>query len=924
MEDRELDELKDGVKNIAGGTLKTVLTPVLLLIGIAILVLSLIIGMFFSPALALKEAGKSLYAALFNNGDEETIDLDEMEEYWYDPANVKEHLDEFFDAMSVINDGVLYVTKDNFELILDKAIAYRESVREVDNTYRYYQHHYKVVITYQGPKAITTGSDDDSSGSTDDTTDDSSTTDNDTTETTAAVCIPDKALCFSETVDETSLQQIDNQSVFDISLTLPKPVRWFCSLFEPTIVYADEITLSVVAEGEDTTTGDSDADSSDGFLMWPLPEDYKKITSKYGPRNAPVEGASTFHRGIDISCPVGTQVYAAEAGTVITADDGWHGGGGTTIFIDHGNGYYTCYMHLSELKVSVGDVVTKGQLIALSGNTGRSSGPHLHFGVYSGGSSKEFAVNPSLYFDGSYNLTGPNDGMVDDGRYDSPAYKNDTPISIAPAPEPEVKDITNGDPYVVDGITYQDVTTYEITDYEDKMQIGHWHNTSLESETLFAVSWHEIYTAAAIKSVTGNAEQENWETESKFHGKLPGDGVSEDEEVTIDAIARLDEATINQIIDSFSFGIGYYFDPTSAEQMPTCGDTYAEHVYSYDEMEDYAYIYTEIGTNVEHGTEVFPPGTADFDYYEYKKPAIAPAIAENAYMTVEYDYKENGDGTATLQGRQVIIDGQAFNDYMTGIIGDGFQLEWYCDFIKHLPGANYNNMQEQVGASIGSLADRFDMVLESYESGQPYSYYDTNFPGVGQVILGKNCSRTNITYTPRRDGDGNLIGGSNVDETVLGITIDDITDEQIRQDIANGLYTLDDLVYMAACLQVEADHSVDGEVSVAWCIMNRRPDYNNSVKEVVTARTASGKKEFNSPWENYLDGSYSAQCQNVAAGVLRGDIANPIGDCYFFFTASTCWGYKPGTYHINIGGNMFYITWGDVTQVVGREGYVPF
>jgi len=878
-------------------------TGVLLFITMIILTFSLnscVIMLFFTPSLAMENAGKAIYASLFNNGDEETVDLDAMEEYWYDPANVKENLDTFFEAMSEINNGMLYITKDNFEMILDKVIAYRESVRELDNTYRYYQHHYKVVITYQGPKAISGGSQD------------SSETGEESSGETAAVYIPGEGVYTCSLSD--AKEEIKDGTL-DISFKLPAPVRWLCSLFEPTIVYADEITLSVVSEGESETP--KAPTTSDGFLMWPLPEEYQTITSKYGPRNAPVEGASTFHRGIDIACPEGTPVYAAEAGTVITADTGFHGGGGTTIFINHGNGYYTCYMHLSELKVRVGDVVTKGQLIALSGNTGRSSGPHLHFGVYQGGSSKEFSVNPSLYFDGSYNLTGPNDGMEDDGRYDSPAYKSDTPTSIAPAPAPEEKEIVNGDPYVIDGITYQDVTTYAVTDYEDRMQIGHIHNISLESETLFAVSWHEIFTAAALKSITGNAEIKNWETDTQLKGSLPGEGVSEDEEIHIDAISRLDEATVNQLIDSFSFNIGYYFDPTSGEQMTTCDDTYAEHIYTHDEMENYAYIYTEVGANVEHGTEVFPPGTANFDYYEYKKPAIAPAIAENAYMTVEYVYNENGDGTATLAGRQVIIDGQAFYDYMESVIGEGFQLEWYCEFIKHLPGAKYNNMEGQVGSEIGSVADRFDMVLESYKTGQPYTYFDTSFVGVGEVILGSNCNRNMPTYTPRRDGDGNIINGGSGAQVDLNITVNDITDEQIKKDIQNGLYTLEDLVFTAACIQAEAG-SLDGQVAVAWCIKNRVPNYG-SFKAAVTA-----PGQFASPWARYLDGSYSAQAQNVAAGVLRGDIANPIGDCYFFFSARSVWGYKPGTYHINVGGNMFYVNWGDVTQVVGREGYVPF
>lgn len=929
--------LEDGILEKASGKLFRMAKPIIITIVAAIIGICLcfyVMLLFFSPSAAMEGAAKSLYATIFHGGNEDAVDTDEMEKFWYNPVNVKNHLTEFMELISSVNNGMLYITKDNFEMILDKVIAYKESVRQVDNVFRYYQHHYKVVITYQGPRKVVT-SEDNSGNSGGEDSGGGNAGGEDSGGGTSSTGDGESAFMMTLDREGVLLTQrsepcdVGENVVFDIDFSLPAPMKWLVSCFAPTTVYADEITLSVVAEGEDDTGNADDGGASvsdDGFLLWPVPPEYGSdaISSKFGPRNAPVEGASTFHRGIDIAVPTGTEVYAAAAGKVITARD--TGLGGLTIFIDHGNGYYTCYMHLSAFKVSVGSVVAKGDVIALSGNTGNSSGPHLHFGVYCGGTSKNFAVNPSLYFDGSYNLTGPNDGMPDDGRYDSPAYRNDTPISIAPAPTPEKKEIVNGEPFTGnDGNTYENVTIYEVTDYEDTMQIGHITNVSLENETLFAVSWHEIFTAAAMRSITGNAKDHNWETKTQLKGSLPSEDTPDDEEVKIDAVSRLDEQTINELIEAFSFSIGYFFDPTSQEQMPTCDDTYAEHVYTYDEMENYAYIYEEIGTNIEHGTEVFPPGTADFDYYEYKKPAIAPAIAENAYMTVEYDYRENGDGTATLVGRQVVIDGQAFYDYMKGVIGDAFQIEWYCEFIKHLPGAKYNNMGsgETGQAEIGSLADRFDLILKSYKDGEPYSFYDTNFPGVGKVILGTNCNRDIPNYTPRRDADGNLIGGGNYEEVDLNITLDDITDEQIQADIRSGLYSLEDLVYMASCIQAEAG-TVDGQVAVAWCIINRKPNYNNSIKAVVTARSADGKKQFSSPWERYLDGSYSAQAQNVAAGVLRGAIANPIRDCYFFFTASRCWGYKPGTFHINIGGNMFYVKWGDVTMIKNKEGYVPF
>jgi murein DD-endopeptidase MepM/ murein hydrolase activator NlpD len=84
-----------------------------------------------------------------------------------------------------------------------------------------------------------------------------------------------------------------------------------------------------------------------------------------------------FHKGLDLEADYGTPVKATAAGTVASA--GWDGGFGIKVDIDHGNGYHTWYAHLSRASVSPGQRVTKGQLIALSGSTGASTGAHLHY-----------------------------------------------------------------------------------------------------------------------------------------------------------------------------------------------------------------------------------------------------------------------------------------------------------------------------------------------------------------------------------------------------------------------------------------------------------------------------------------------------------------------------------------------------------------
>lgn len=89
------------------------------------------------------------------------------------------------------------------------------------------------------------------------------------------------------------------------------------------------------------------------------------------------------YNGVDFGAPIGTHVVASASGEVIVAKDAskWNGGYGYYVVIKHGNGTQTLYAHLSEILVEVGQTVTQGELIALSGNTGRSTGPHLHFEV---------------------------------------------------------------------------------------------------------------------------------------------------------------------------------------------------------------------------------------------------------------------------------------------------------------------------------------------------------------------------------------------------------------------------------------------------------------------------------------------------------------------------------------------------------------
>ncbi len=123
--------------------------------------------------------------------------------------------------------------------------------------------------------------------------------------------------------------------------------------------------------------------------QWPCSGE---ISSPYGWRDSPFGGRTeSFHDGIDIANDVGTKIVAAADGKVIFA--GWQPVYGRTVMIDHGYGLVTKYSHNSALLVEEGDMVTKGQVIAHMGSTGRSTGPHLHFTIFKG----DETIDPLIY-----------------------------------------------------------------------------------------------------------------------------------------------------------------------------------------------------------------------------------------------------------------------------------------------------------------------------------------------------------------------------------------------------------------------------------------------------------------------------------------------------------------------------------------------
>jgi len=129
-----------------------------------------------------------------------------------------------------------------------------------------------------------------------------------------------------------------------------------------------------------------------------VPAPGAQITSRYGKRKDPFLGRLAFHSGIDFRTRTGTPVRASGSGTVVRA--GRAGGYGNMVEIDHGHGLTTRYAHLSKILVKKGERVVAGATIAKSGNSGRSTGPHLHYEIRRNGK----AINPIGIIQAAYEL----------------------------------------------------------------------------------------------------------------------------------------------------------------------------------------------------------------------------------------------------------------------------------------------------------------------------------------------------------------------------------------------------------------------------------------------------------------------------------------------------------------------------------------
>lgn len=120
-----------------------------------------------------------------------------------------------------------------------------------------------------------------------------------------------------------------------------------------------------------------------GNFQWPLPAGNNVVTSKYGMRTHPITGVYKLHTGIDLRASGGTNIFAANAGTVTTAT--YNTAYGYYVVVDHGGGVATLYAHMSKMAVKKGDIVTQGQVVGYVGSTGYSTANHLHFEIIKNG-----------------------------------------------------------------------------------------------------------------------------------------------------------------------------------------------------------------------------------------------------------------------------------------------------------------------------------------------------------------------------------------------------------------------------------------------------------------------------------------------------------------------------------------------------------
>ena len=207
-----------------------------------------------------------------------------------------------------------------------------------------------------------------------------------------------------EEEDEALLDEIARKEQEYNEAKLEEWLAYMATYVPPTTV-APSIPISGPdGSNSGTNNGSTDSGSSSGGnsssggssnvtvgSSWLVPCSYRMVSSPFGFRESPTTGASKYHQGVDLAAPAGTPIIASRGGTVTVA--GYSNSAGYYVTINHGDGFSSIYMHMTNYVVSAGQSVSQGQLIGYVGSTGLSTGPHLHFGISYAGTY----VNPLAY-----------------------------------------------------------------------------------------------------------------------------------------------------------------------------------------------------------------------------------------------------------------------------------------------------------------------------------------------------------------------------------------------------------------------------------------------------------------------------------------------------------------------------------------------
>ena len=201
-------------------------------------------------------------------------------------------------------------------------------------------------------------------------------------------------------VDEEALEE--KRAEADLLLVeLEKKAEEFEYLLEESEALQEELMQEIAAKEAALKEAKHDeylkklalqGDNPPSDATWITPVSGYKLTSPFGMRKHPVLGVVRMHNGVDMACAQGTPIYATRAGKV-TRTAYQAGGAGNYVSINHLDGFSSVYMHMTHYVVSAGQTVSQGQLIGYVGNTGLSTGPHLHFGISYAGTY----VNPLAY-----------------------------------------------------------------------------------------------------------------------------------------------------------------------------------------------------------------------------------------------------------------------------------------------------------------------------------------------------------------------------------------------------------------------------------------------------------------------------------------------------------------------------------------------